>query len=76
MTHINKWIQFIGSNTIWIYFYHIPLVQVFEMIDVHWIIKYLAVFSIAFVFTLLQVSLVEHLLHYNNRYVFLKYLKG
>lgn len=49
----NKVIEFIGSNTIWIYLWHIPLQKIINALDIHWIVKWpMLVISSAIIFYL------------------------
>lgn len=45
--HIPKWILFIGQNTIWIYLYHIPMIQLTEIMHLPWFVNYLAVYIVS-----------------------------
>ena len=52
----NRITDFVGSNTMWIYLYHIPLVSPFSRIEVHWSLRFLTMFCIAMTITYLQVT--------------------
>ena len=68
--------EFIGCNTIWIYLYHIPLIQITGKLSLGWPIRYLMVFVIAFLLTYLQVKLITML---QKKYIWasrLQFLKG
>lgn len=45
--HIPKWMLFIGQNTIWIYLYHIPLIQLTGMLAMPWGARYVLVYMLA-----------------------------
>lgn len=45
--HVPKWMLFIGQNTIWIYLYHIPLIQLTGMVAMPWGVRYLIVYMLA-----------------------------
>lgn len=76
LNRINKWIQLIGSNTIWLYFYHILFVQTFENVNMHWVTRYFAVYILSATVTLLQIFIADYLYSKIKHYHFLKYLKG
>lgn len=66
----------IGQNTIWIYLWHIPLIQLTGLFDINWIIRYIIVYILSISVCMLQVFVVAKLeikYPYNK---FLKYLKG
>lgn len=67
---------FIGCNTIWIYLYHIPLVQLTGKLGMPWHIRYLTVYLIAFLLCWLQVKLVNFLQSRYNWAIHLNFMKG
>lgn len=67
--------QFIGMNTIWIYLYHIPLIQLTGRLTIPWWMRYCTVYLLAVVLCYVQVMLVERLRMRHDRAIF-KYLKG
>lgn len=74
--HKSKIISFIGMNTIWIYLYHIPLVQLTGRLVLPWYIQYVIVYVIAVIICFAQVSVVNVLQHKYPKLSFLKYFKG
>lgn len=52
--HIPSWIIFIGQNTIWIYLYHIPLIQLTGMMHLTWGMRFFSVYAIATLIVFLQ----------------------
>lgn len=72
-------ILFYSSNTIWIYLWHIPLVEYFKNVnpDVHYLVKYGVVVFISAIITYIQISIVKLAMLVNpNRYKYLKVLMG
>ena len=53
--------EFIGCNTIWIYLYHIPLIQITGKMDLHWGFRWLIVYALATLITYTQVKLVNRI---------------
>lgn len=53
--------EFIGCNTIWIYLYHIPLIQITGKMDLHWAFRWLIVYALATLITYTQVKLVNRI---------------
>lgn len=51
---INKIFLFIAQNTIWIYLYHIPLIQLTGLLHIHWLLRYIFVYFIATAIVLVQ----------------------
>lgn len=68
--------EFIGCNTIWIYLYHIPLIQVTGTINLHWGLKYLIVYILAVLITFTQVKIVERIQAKADWGKRLQFLKG
>lgn len=61
--HIEKigaFVQFVSANTIWIYLWHIPVVEAFhrEHVGINVLIKYLMAVGIAVLLTRIQVTIV------------------
>ena len=58
---INPLIAFISSNTIWIYLWHIPIVEAFRREHVEWsvLVKYILAVSIATLLAWIQTSIVK-----------------
>lgn len=67
--------RFIGMNTIWIYLYHIPLVQITGVLLLPWWLRYIFVYLFAVVICYIQVSIVNRLCLQHNRTIY-KYLRG
>lgn len=61
--HVFKCFRFIGSHTIWIYFYHIPIVEylVPRNLPASWVYRYMIVLAIAGFFTYIQSYVVNSL---------------
>lgn len=57
--NIFKPVMFIAQNTIWIYLWHIPLLQ---MIDLSFYLKYPIVFAVASSITFIQVTIIKQAL--------------
>ena len=66
---------FIGRNTIWIYLYHIPLIQVTGMLALPWWMRYLVVYGLAVAMCYAQVALVERISSKHDSPIY-KYFKG
>lgn len=73
--YIYKLVSFIGTNTIWIYLYHMPLVSITARIPLHWTIRYFVVFGLATTLFLVHYFVVCYIQQKHN-YRFLQYLKG
>jgi fucose 4-O-acetylase-like acetyltransferase len=58
-TRLYPAVQFIAQNSIWIYLWHIPLIQVFNL---PFYFKYPVVFAVAYILTFIQVWLVRQVL--------------
>lgn len=69
--HIPRLLLFIGQNTIWIYLYHIPLIQATGMMSLPYIARYLIVYGIATV-----IVYIQNLLVYRYKFPFHKYFIG
>ena len=74
-TKLPSVINFIGSNTIWIYLYHIPFVQFMWLTKLNWVILYVFVIVMAVSVAYFQSVIVRKL---QNRYNWnvLKYFNG
>ena len=70
-----NFLLFIGQNTIWIYLYHIPLIQITGLIGVSWYVRYFVVYLLAVSIVWFQIDIVKSI-EQKHKYVFLKYLKG
>lgn len=69
--------EFIGMNTIWIYLYHIPLVQFTGQLGLHWCVQYIVVYGLAVSCVGIQLKLIGQLQsRLNCSSTYLKYLKG
>ena len=69
--------EFIGMNTIWIYLYHIPLVQFTGQLGLHWSVQYIIVYGLAVSCVWIQLKIIEQLQRrLNCSSTYLKYLKG
>ena len=69
--HIPKLMIFIGQNTIWIYLYHIPLIQLTGMMSLSYSVRYLTVYMLATFMVYIQ-----NLIVYRFKPPFHKYLIG
>lgn len=69
-------VTFIGQNTIWIYLWHIPLIQLTGMLHLAWYVRFLLVYMLSVVVVRAQVALVNHWQHTHKNLTLLKYLKG
>ena len=67
--------RFIGSNTLWIYLYHIPFVKIFAKNDWCWVYNFFITYSMALLLVASQLYLVKRLQNKYNIFI-LKYLKG
>lgn len=61
LSRIPDILLFIGSNTIWIYLYHIPLVQFTGMLSINWPIRYIIVYCGAIAMTAIQTYAVHYI---------------
>ncbi len=76
VTQIYNKVSFVGSNSIWIYLYHIPLIQITaKFVDI-WYLKYLIVYSLSISICYQQIHLAKigETKFKNNS--FLSYFKG
>lgn len=66
--NLNKLIAFVSSNTIWIYLWHIPIVEYFKRYntDINFIVKYIVAFGLAIVLSNIQYRLIMRIVK-NNR---------
>ena len=70
-------IQFIGSNTIWIYLYHIPIIPfVIHLFPQSWLIQYLLIYILAVALCFLQVKIIETMEKKGITASIFKYLRG
>lgn len=62
-----KCIIFLSSNTIWVYLWHIPIVEYFKLTDdkLEWYVKYAIVVCISFLITFLQVYIIKWIVRQN-----------
>lgn len=69
---------FISSNTIWIYLWHIPIVEYFNRNDsgLNFLIKYAVAFFIPVLIVFVQVHLVKKIIIRNEKMKFLNVLRG
>ncbi len=58
---LNKILSFMGSHSLWVYFYHIIVLNVFENVNIHFLIKYAVVITVALIATVLQSMAVNKL---------------
>lgn len=58
---------FLSSNTIWVYLWHIPIVEYFKLTDdkLEWYVKYAIVVCISFLITFLQVYIIKWIVRQN-----------
>lgn len=72
--------SFIGCNTIWIFLYHAPIIQVLtKFTNLEWYVKYIITYSLATILCYIQIKIVNAIENrYNNNKLnnILKYLKG
>lgn len=68
--------EFIGCNTIWLYLYHIPLIQLTGKLGLHWAIRYFIVYFLAFILTYAQVKLIEKIQAKHSSPHYFNFLKG
>lgn len=63
---VGEFFQYIGSHTIWIYFWHIPFVEYFESsdVDVHYAIKFSISMSMALLLAYAQECLIKRINFY------------
>lgn len=73
--HIPAMCRFIGMNTIWIYLYHIPLIQISGMLSLPWWLRYIVVYAISVAVTYVQIRIVARLRSQHDSAIY-KYLKG
>lgn len=73
--HLPAICRFIGMNSIWIYLYHIPLVQITGTSALPWWIRYFLVYAIAVIICYIQVRIVQRLRLRHDRAIY-KYLEG
>lgn len=71
-----KWLEIIGCNTMWIYLYHIPLIQLTGRLNMHWGVRYIVVYMLAFGLTYCQLKLVKNISNRYNLKNKLYFLKG
>jgi putative membrane protein len=72
--------SFIGCNTIWIFLYHTPIIQVLtKFTNMEWYVKYIITYSLATILCVIQikiVNLIQNRSCSNKLSYILKYLKG
>jgi hypothetical protein len=62
-------ILFIAQNSLWIYFWHIPIINIFlKLPDVNFVLEYLVVFSVSALITYCQIWIVNNVVvkHISN----------
>ena len=66
---VSTFFKYIGSDTIWIYFWHIPFVEFFTYTnsDMHYMAKFAIAMSAAFLIVFLQEQLIRNLNTTNGR---------
>ena len=66
---VSTFFKYIGSHTIWIYFWHIPFVEFFTYTnsDMHYMAKFAIAMSAAFLIVFLQEQLIRNLNTTNGR---------
>ena len=72
---LNKFIKFVGCNSIWIYLWHIPIAAITEKIEIMWAVKFIIVYLGALAIYYTQLSVVK-MIEKKKEYNILKYLKG
>lgn len=68
--------SFVGCNTIWIYLYHIPIIQLTGHIGLPWFVRYIVVYVLAFSLCYIQVTIVNILQKKYEWAAKLNFLKG
>lgn len=68
--------MFIARNTIWIYLWHIPFIQLTGRLFQEWFIRYPIAYICATAICYFQVRIVEFLMKRHGHKSFFKYLKG
>lgn len=71
-----KLLNFIGRNTIWIYLWHIPFIQLTGLLELDWWFRYMVVYLLAVTVCYVQVSVVDRMRLKHENISILKYLKG
>ena len=56
---INRYFNFLGQNTIWIYLWHMPFVLVSNRVSDSWVIRYLFVYAAAIFMFMIQRCIVN-----------------
>ena len=74
-TLANPLTLFIGANTIWIYLWHIPLIQLTGRLSLHFLLRYIIVYTLATLICYLQCRITDRLA-ITHPSPLLKYLKG
>lgn len=73
----NSVCNFIGMNTIWIYLYHIPLIQLTGMLpNIPWWCRYIIVYVISTAICYIQIRLVNYMISFHKKLAIYKYLQG
>lgn len=67
---------FIGMNSIWIYLYHIPLIQITGLLGSPWYIRYIFVCILAVLLCQIQIIVVNKLQAKYKSFSFFKYFRG
>lgn len=67
----NRFFLFVGQNTIWIYFYHIPLLLFTS--NIPWVYRYVLVYAISILIFSVQYRVYRH---WKDKYPFVRYLIG
>lgn len=69
-------LTFCGSNTNWIYLYHIPLIQIASKIEMHFLIKYFLVVTLSITIVKFQQNIIKLLEKKFPKKTFWNYFKG
>ena len=72
---LNPFVRFVGCNSIWIYLWHIPLVQITAKLDMVWWFRYILVYLFAVIIYNIQLYAVKTIKSRKD-IGFLKYLQG
>lgn len=73
----NSVCRFIGMNTIWIYLYHIPLIQLSGMFPIiPWWCRYIIIYMVSVIICYIQIRIINYLTIYHKKLAIYKYLQG
>lgn len=72
---LNKFAQFVGCNSIWIYLWHIPFISITAKLEMMWLTRYIVVYLGALAIYYTQLSFIK-MIEKKKEYNIFKYLKG